>query len=132
VCSAAFEAFEAPFAVRVLSGDPNVVALEALEDYSTRTVGVPTDPALAAGHAPYPNPFASSTTLRVVLDASAGVHVEAFDLLGRRVAVLADGVLPPGPHDIRWAPSDLGAGVYLVTARVEGQGLSVWRVTLAR
>jgi hypothetical protein len=131
-CSGAFERVEAPFAVRVRQDDPNVVTLEALEDYSTRTVGAPADPLPLAIHAPYPNPFAVGTTLRIELDASADVRVEAFDLLGRRVALLTEGTFPAGRHEVRWVPSGLGAGVYVVTARVEGQAVGVWRVTLAR
>ena len=68
--------------------------------------------------APTPNPATTRTTLRLQLGRTQPVRVEVFDLLGRRVATVHDGVLAPGEHpfdlDVRAFPS----GVYF--ARVQG------------
>lgn len=55
-----------------------------------------------------PNPMAGAGTVRV--DASGAVRADVFDLLGRRVAVLAEG--SPGPQVLRLPP--LAPGTYVV------------------
>ena len=77
-----------------------------------------------------PNPVSGDA--RVALTAEAGpARVELFDALGRRVAVLHDGVAPAGrlPHVLD--ASGLPTGAYVV--RVRGEAGAVSRtVTVAR
>src|SRR5690606_4938318 len=40
----------------------------------------------------FPNPFSGSTTIRYVIDESGHVRLSVYDLLGRKVAVLEDGM----------------------------------------
>lgn len=84
-------------------------------------------PALAFS-APQPNPARSLTRFRYSLPAPGEVRVEAFDLAGRSVRVLASGARPAGAGEIAWRLDDAGgrplpAGVYLVRARL---GHTVW------
>jgi hypothetical protein len=60
----------------------------------------------------YPNPFNPLTTIHFVLPARDRVTLEVCDLLGRRVALLADSTLGAGAHDIRWDASHAAAGPY--------------------
>lgn len=80
--------------------------------------------------APTPNPATTRTTLQLRLGASQSVRIEVFDLLGRRVATLHDGVLAPGTHpfglDVRALPS----GIYF--ARVQGAGTQATRRFVVR
>ncbi len=76
---------------------------------------LPTRSALVGG---YPNPFNPGTTVRFVLAAEQEVEVAVFDLHGRRVRTLVQGVLAPGEHSARWdgrdgAGADVPAGMYL-------------------
>lgn len=85
---------------------------------------VTADAALPAGPAwldpPYPNPFNSTTTV-VLHTRSAGdepVTVTVHDILGRRVAVLASGLHPPGVYRLSWDGTHqhgqrVASGVYL-------------------
>ncbi|MEM6783074.1 MAG: T9SS type A sorting domain-containing protein [Bacteroidota bacterium] len=62
----------------------------------------------------YPNPFSTEATVSYTLGAAAPVLVEAYDLLGRRVATLADGLQAAGPQALTWTADGLPAGVYVI------------------
>jgi hypothetical protein len=65
-----------------------------------------------------PNPFRGSTVIPFELPVPTRVRLDVFDLLGRKVATLADAAYPAGYHTVEWDLRDLrGAparpGVYL-------------------
>ncbi len=60
----------------------------------------------------YPNPFNSSTIIEYYLPNSENISLEAFDLLGKRVAILAEGVMSAGAHSVIWDCSALSSGIY--------------------
>jgi hypothetical protein len=62
----------------------------------------------------YPNPFNPSTSIPIELARSGNVTVEVVDLLGRRVAVLADGFKSAGRHVLQFEAGGLSSGMYLV------------------
>ena len=80
----------------------------------------------------YPNPSASRGTVTVVVPASAHLRLAVFDVLGRRVAVLADGPVEAGAHGFAFDGAVLPAGVYLVRAEVGGARVLSERLTLVR
>ena len=88
-------------------------------------------PAAFALSEAYPNPFNPQTAFSLSLDVPQRVTVEAFDVLGRRVATLHDGRLAAGTHTLRFEAGALPSGVYVVRARGEHTTASR-RVTLAR
>jgi hypothetical protein len=66
-----------------------------------------------------PNPFAALTRLRFTLPGPAATRVRVYDVNGRLVRTLRDGVLPAGPHGVEWDGRDAHArempnGVYFV------------------
>jgi hypothetical protein len=61
----------------------------------------------------YPNPFSGRTTIRFMLAEDQPVRLEVFDLLGRRVAVVVDGPIPRGVHDLQWNAEALPSGPYV-------------------
>ncbi len=71
---------------------------------------LPEEPALAAA---YPNPFSESVTLAFELPEAQTVSLSVYDMLGRRVAVLASGEHEAGYHAVRFDGRDLSAGVYV-------------------
>ncbi|MEM8558005.1 MAG: T9SS type A sorting domain-containing protein [Bacteroidota bacterium] len=78
-----------------------------------------------------PNPFVDRTTLSLALPDAQRIEAVAYDVLGRRVAVLHDGPLGAGTHALTFEATQLPAGVYVV--RVTGDELALTRrVTLAR
>ncbi|MEM6783798.1 MAG: T9SS type A sorting domain-containing protein [Bacteroidota bacterium] len=78
-----------------------------------------------------PNPFSAQTTLSLTIPAAQRIEAIAYDVLGRRVAVLHEGTLAAGTHPLTFEAARLPAGVYVV--RVLGDDLALTRrVTLAR
>lgn len=67
------------------------------------------------------NPFATTTTLRLTLDAPQPVEVSLHDALGRRVRTLHDGIAPPGLLSVAVRADGLAPGVYVARAHVAGQ-----------
>lgn len=67
----------------------------------------------------YPNPFNPSTRIQFELGRSQRVKVEVYNLLGMRIAQLANGVLSAGRHSLVWSPARLSSGVYFLTLRAD-------------
>src|SRR5690606_4658367 len=81
-------------------------------------------PAAYALGRPYPNPFTGEATVPFELPEDARVEVAVYDLLGRRVAELADGPFAAGRHVAVLDGRGLASGVYLVRAVMEMEGRS--------
>ncbi|MBN2365866.1 MAG: T9SS C-terminal target domain-containing protein [Calditrichaeota bacterium] len=60
----------------------------------------------------YPNPFNPSTTIEFTLPEQSEVVLMVYDVLGRQVAVLAEGEKPAGTYRIRWQAGNIPGGVY--------------------
>ncbi|MCX6601658.1 MAG: T9SS type A sorting domain-containing protein [bacterium] len=60
----------------------------------------------------FPNPFNAQTEIRFALPQAARAELALFDILGRRVATLADGAFTAGEHSVPFDGSNLGSGIY--------------------
>ena len=80
----------------------------------------------------YPNPANAGARIELSLPEITEVRIELFDVLGRRVATLHDGLLTAGTQRLTLDTSALPAGAYLIRAiRPDGK-TSVSRITVAR
>jgi len=61
----------------------------------------------------YPNPFSSSTTIRIALQEADQVSVTVFDMSGRQVSTLVDNYLSAGTHEFPFYADALPSGTYL-------------------
>jgi type IX secretion system substrate protein len=61
----------------------------------------------------YPNPFNPTTSITFDLPAQSDVSISVFDVLGRRVAQLANGVYAAGTHAVTLDASRLQSGLYI-------------------
>lgn len=61
----------------------------------------------------FPNPFNSSTEIVYELTALSQVRLEAYDLLGRKVDTIIDGIQPGGKYSVTWVPEGIAQGIYL-------------------
>ena len=72
----------------------------------------------------YPNPFNPTTRIVFDLPASGDVRLEVFDMLGRKVAVLADGWRDAGSYDVVFDGRDLSSGIYIVRMQLNAAGMA--------
>ncbi len=79
----------------------------------------------------YPNPFNPGTTIHYALPAAATLRLAVYDVLGREVAVLADGVQAAGRHTVRFDAGHLPSGTYVVRLDTDEQSI-VRTMTLSR
>jgi hypothetical protein len=70
----------------------------------------------------YPNPFNAGTVIgyRVQGTGVGVVRLTVYDLLGREVAVLVDGIAKPGYHTASYDASKLASGVYFYRLMATG------------
>jgi len=60
----------------------------------------------------YPNPFNPSTTVSFALPEASIVSLRIYDLIGREIGTLAEGMLPAGQHRRIWDAQESAAGTY--------------------
>ncbi len=97
-------------------------ASETAPTASSREGSLPRDYALQPA---YPNPASGGATVPFALPEAADVRIVVYDLLGREVAVLAEGLHEAGRHEARFEASQLSAGVYVIRAQVVAAGGAV-------
>ena len=69
----------------------------------------------------YPNPFRGHTRIGFALPSPMPVRLCVYDVLGREVARLVDGVLEAGGHEVPWEAGPLPRGVYVYRLDVAGR-----------
>ena len=97
----------------------------------TVALGVPDGVTLALD-SPYPNPLNDVTNIAVSVARDEHVRVSVFDVVGREVAVVHDGILESGSKSrFRWdRAAELPAGTYFVRAKSD-RGVATRAVTVA-
>lgn len=68
----------------------------------------------------YPNPFNPTTRIEYAVPKSGHLSLRVFDMLGREVAVLVEGVVDAGWYSVNFRVPNLSSGVYL--CRMESNG----------
>ncbi|MFT4605769.1 MAG: hypothetical protein ACI9W4_002513 [Rhodothermales bacterium] len=79
----------------------------------------------------YPNPLSGSATVRLQMQQAGPGTVYLVDALGRRAAVVHDGYLFAGTHNLRLEAGALLPGAYLLVAE-SGSGRSSLSITVVR
>lgn len=68
----------------------------------------------------YPNPFNPATIISFNLPQQTDIRLEIFDMAGRQVATLAEGIMQAGIHTINFDASHLSSGIYMYTLLADG------------
>ena len=63
---------------------------------------------------PYPNPFNPTTMIQYMLESNGTAKIQIFDVNGRLIETLVDGIIQAGTHDIQWNAGQQPSGVYFV------------------
>jgi len=64
----------------------------------------------------YPNPFAQSTTVRYQLDQPEQIRIDVYDISGKLLGNLVNGVQEAGLQEVNWNAGHLPAGTYFAKA----------------
>ncbi len=70
----------------------------------------------------FPNPFNPRTTITFELTRSAFVRLKVYDLLGREVATLLDGMMTAGSHRAVFEARGIPTGLYIYRLSADGAG----------
>jgi hypothetical protein len=87
-------------------------------------------PTIIEFHQNFPNPFNAKTIIEYSLPRSGEITVSVYDLLGRRISTIFDGMQDPGEHTILWDAGDLPSGIYFGRLQAGAQNKSIKMVLL--
>lgn len=79
----------------------------------------------------YPNPFNPFTTIEFSVPTQGTVHLEVFDIMGRKVAELINQSMKPGRYSVNFDASALSSGVYLYILQTASASV-IRRMTLIK
>lgn len=66
----------------------------------------------------YPNPFNPTTKIGFQLPEQSKIRLTIYDMLGREVSVLAQGIRPAGVYSLSWNASQQASGLYFYRLEV--------------
>ncbi len=72
-------------------------------------------------HGNYPNPFNPSTTISFSIEQTGPVSLRVFDITGREVAALVNGLVELGEHSVNFDAGDLSSGTYFYSLEADGR-----------
>lgn len=83
-------------------------------------------------HQAYPNPFNPQAVVPFDVPELAMVRLAVYDMLGREIAVLVDGQVAAGRHEVVLDGSNMASGVYLIRMESAGKIQASMKVLLLR
>ncbi len=128
--------YEATAAYEVGDGTFSDSVFARLALTASQATGAEDDPATSpiafSLSPPHPSPFADATTFALSLAERANARVSVCNAAGREVAVLADGRLTAGVHQLTFDATDHPSGVYFIRATVPGRFSTSRKAVLVR
>jgi hypothetical protein len=86
-------------------------------DYSDEVAVEVTAPVEFALEQNYPNPFNPSTVIKYSIPTEGFVNLAVYNLLGKEVALLVNGVQEAGRYEINFDASKLASGIYVYSLK---------------
>jgi len=85
----------------------------------------------------YPNPFNAQTSITFSLSASADIGLNIYDISGRRIASLYDGLASAGTHSTIWdgkngAGNSVSSGIYFYSLCINGRDNTAKKMLLLK
>ncbi|GIV59380.1 MAG: hypothetical protein KatS3mg043_0469 [Rhodothermaceae bacterium] len=106
------------------------IRAEFLVDTATPVEEMAEVPAAVVLEPNRPNPFNPVTTIAYRLDRPTEVRLAVYDVLGRRVATLVDGLRPAGRHEVVFDATGRASGLYVYRLETPAQVLTRTMVLL--
>jgi hypothetical protein len=97
--------------------------------YTPTNSGVPNVPSQFYINQNYPNPFNPSTKIDFFVATKENIKLVIFDLLGRQIRTLVDGIVAAGPQSVSWDGRDtqgktVSSGVYFYSLKFGTQSIT--------
>lgn len=106
----------------VVLADDVIIASGAIP--ATGVAGQQAQPAEFGLAQNYPNPFNPVTNISYSIGRNQHVNLTVYDILGKEIAVLQDGVQNTGEHHVRFDASELSSGIYIYRLETENQTMT--------
>jgi streptogramin lyase len=71
----------------------------------------------------YPNPFNPTTSIHYSIAETNHVSLKVYDIFGREIAVLVDGLIPAGSYVVQFDGSGVASGTYVYILTTNGRTL---------
>ncbi len=71
----------------------------------------------------YPNPFNPTTNIKFTIAKQGNYSLVVYNLLGEKVAVLVNGTVEAGNHNVTFNAENLASGIYIYS--LQGEGLKI-------
>jgi len=123
--SAYFGGFLFTSVAQGMEGGPCFLYRSSFADYAKYDVQQTNQPTSFTLNQNYPNPFNPSTSITYTLAARSTMKLEVFDMLGRKIETLMDGVIDAGSHNVKFDRANLPSGVYTVELSAGGLKLGM-------
>ena len=81
------------------------------ENINVEIIVIPTEYTL---HPAFPNPFNPVTTISYGLPTETQISLKVYDVEGRRITTLTDGIRTAGTHSVEWNAEGYPSGVYFM------------------
>jgi hypothetical protein len=69
---------------------------------------------------PYPNPFNNKISIPIISNIKSNALVEIFDINGRKVETVFNGIALPGKTEFKWDANPYSSGTYLIHLIING------------
>ena len=93
--------------------------------------GILPHPDIYALYNAYPNPFNPITTLRYAMPKMGYISINIYDLSGRKIENMFNGIQQPGNHTIIWDSSEYTSGIYFAKMTA-GQYINTQKLMLIK
>lgn len=100
------------------------ISLNGTEGQFTTIDTAADTPASVSLNQNYPNPFNPATSIQFDLPQNQRVKLAVYDMLGREVAVLADGMRQAGFHEVSFNASDMASGIYIYSLETNSKRIT--------
>ena len=80
--------------------------------------------------APYPNPFNPVVSFDLTLNEMSHVDARIYDIQGREVAVINDGMI--NSRTLTWTANDYASGIYFLQIIIDGQHVQHEKIVLLK